>query len=245
MALLVLSEKVGALEVLTYLVACSTSREALLVDPGGPAPALAARSTRKAGGCALSSTPTATPIISPETILVRPHRGAGGHASPGLGVLQPAGDAGPGPGGRLFAPHPGGPAGGRWPPPAPGDWQVKVLHTPGHTPGAICLSLPGHLFTGDTLFVEAAGRTDLPGGSLDALVRSLQEKSCPSRMTPASGRDMTMAARPPRPSGKKSSTTPTSPIFFSARITSGPFHQRRARILVRVARQAPLSPGSV
>jgi hydroxyacylglutathione hydrolase len=60
-----------------------------------------------------------------------------------------------------------------------GAWQARVLHTPGHTPGAICLSFPGHLFTGDTLFVEAAGRTDLPGGSLDQLIQSLQEKIMP------------------------------------------------------------------
>jgi len=60
-----------------------------------------------------------------------------------------------------------------------GAWQARVLHTPGHTPGAICLSFPGHLFTGDTLFVEAAGRTDLPGGSLDVLIQSLEEKIMP------------------------------------------------------------------
>jgi glyoxylase-like metal-dependent hydrolase (beta-lactamase superfamily II) len=60
-----------------------------------------------------------------------------------------------------------------------GPCQVNILHTPGHTPGAICLYLPGHLFTGDTLFVEAAGRTDLPGGSLDQLIQSLKEKIMP------------------------------------------------------------------
>jgi glyoxylase-like metal-dependent hydrolase (beta-lactamase superfamily II) len=54
-----------------------------------------------------------------------------------------------------------------------------ILHTPGHTPGSICLYFPGHLFTGDTLFVEAAGRTDLPGGSLHELIRSLEEKIMP------------------------------------------------------------------
>jgi glyoxylase-like metal-dependent hydrolase (beta-lactamase superfamily II) len=57
-----------------------------------------------------------------------------------------------------------------------GRHEAKVLHTPGHTPGAICLYFPGHLFTGDTLFVDAAGRTDLPGGSLQDLLQSLEEK---------------------------------------------------------------------
>ena len=53
---------------------------------------------------------------------------------------------------------------------------LKTIHTPGHTPGGICLYTPGHLFTGDTLFVEAVGRTDLPGGSSHELLRSIREK---------------------------------------------------------------------
>ena len=60
-----------------------------------------------------------------------------------------------------------------------GDGLALVLHTPGHTPGGICLSFPGHLFTGDTLFVGAAGRTDLPGASLTQLIASLEEKIMP------------------------------------------------------------------
>jgi hydroxyacylglutathione hydrolase len=60
-----------------------------------------------------------------------------------------------------------------------GRLQGTVLHTPGHTPGAICLYFPGHLFTGDTLFVGAAGRTDLPGGSLAQLIASLEAKIMP------------------------------------------------------------------
>ena len=60
-----------------------------------------------------------------------------------------------------------------------GACQALVIHTPGHTPGGICLAFPGHLFTGDTLFVSAAGRTDLPGGSLNQLIASLEEKIMP------------------------------------------------------------------
>jgi len=60
-----------------------------------------------------------------------------------------------------------------------GDLELQVLHTPGHTPGSICLYTPGHLFTGDTLFVGAAGRTDLPGGSLATLIQSIQDKLLP------------------------------------------------------------------
>ncbi len=46
-----------------------------------------------------------------------------------------------------------------------GSVSLKVIHTPGHTEGCICLYTPGHVFTGDTLFTEGMGRTDLPGGS--------------------------------------------------------------------------------
>ena len=54
-----------------------------------------------------------------------------------------------------------------------GDTQIKVIHTPGYTPGSVCFLVDGNLFTGDTLFVGAAGRTDLIGGSLDELLSSL------------------------------------------------------------------------
>lgn len=57
-----------------------------------------------------------------------------------------------------------------------GKGYLKVLHTPGHTPGGISLYTPGHVITGDTLFVGTVGRTDLPGGSFKALRRSVREK---------------------------------------------------------------------
>ena len=52
--------------------------------------------------------------------------------------------------------------------------SVRVLHTPGHTPGSSCFLIEGHLFTGDTLFDHGWGRTDLPGGDEHALVASLR-----------------------------------------------------------------------
>ncbi|MCG8473806.1 MAG: MBL fold metallo-hydrolase [Desulfobacterales bacterium] len=57
-----------------------------------------------------------------------------------------------------------------------GSSSIQVLHTPGHTRGGICLYTPGHVITGDTLFVGAVGRTDLPGGNLKTLKRSVREK---------------------------------------------------------------------
>lgn len=55
-----------------------------------------------------------------------------------------------------------------------GDLQLKVLHTPGHTPGCICLQCDNMLFTGDTLFDGDFGRTDLPGGDSRVLRQSLE-----------------------------------------------------------------------
>lgn len=55
-----------------------------------------------------------------------------------------------------------------------GDLSFSVIHTPGHTPGSICLFGNGLLVTGDTLFRGSAGRTDLPGGSGKHLLHSLK-----------------------------------------------------------------------
>jgi hydroxyacylglutathione hydrolase len=56
-----------------------------------------------------------------------------------------------------------------------GSIRLAVLHTPGHTPGSVCLqaSDDGLLFSGDTLFAGGWGRVDLPGGSAEAIVESL------------------------------------------------------------------------
>ena len=57
-----------------------------------------------------------------------------------------------------------------------GTHELRVIHTPGHSPGGICLHWDNNLFTGDTLFVGAVGRTDLPGGSLQTMLDSIKEK---------------------------------------------------------------------
>ena len=50
---------------------------------------------------------------------------------------------------------------------------IKIIHTPGHTPGSVCLSTGNFLFTGDTLFAGSIGRTDLPGGDFKTIQSSL------------------------------------------------------------------------
>jgi len=60
-----------------------------------------------------------------------------------------------------------------------GDYEVRVHHTPGHCPGGVCLQVGKigedgrHLFVGDTLFAGSIGRTDLPGGNYEVLMRSI------------------------------------------------------------------------
>jgi len=178
--LIVLAEKIGSLEVLTYLVACPECRETLMVDPGGPAPNLKARLDQEGwrlrwivnthghadhiAGNDQWAAETGAPIVMHHLdweFFRRPEMQAEAQAEgfpPLTRVDLPVED-----GHTLSL----------------GEWQGTLLHTPGHTPGASCLYFPGHLFTGDTLFVEAAGRTDLPGGSLDQLIHSLKEKIMP------------------------------------------------------------------
>lgn len=68
-----------------------------------------------------------------------------------------------------------------------GGLMVKVLHTPGHTPGGVCLDIapqgasihPRVVFTGDTLFAGSIGRTDFPGGSYETLLASIRRALLP------------------------------------------------------------------
>lgn len=76
-----------------------------------------------------------------------------------------------------------------------GRLRGRVRHTPGHSPGGVCLWVSGggaeadRIFTGDTLFAGSIGRTDLPGGSMGQLMRSIREKllALPDATVVASG----------------------------------------------------------
>ncbi len=57
-----------------------------------------------------------------------------------------------------------------------GDVALRVISTPGHSPGGVCFAFDGLVFSGDTLFYESIGRTDFPGGSMEQLLTSINER---------------------------------------------------------------------
>lgn len=165
-------------QVLTYLVTCPQSCDAVIIDPAGDEDKLLA-------------------LIETRSLRVKYILNTHGHADHVLGnpklknlfkipvCMHEADD-------RFFndpsvrekSSHELG-----LPPPDPADIKLKdgdvlevgtlnieVIHTPGHTPGSVCYLVGENLFTGDTLFVGAAGRTDLIGGSLNTLIKSIEKK---------------------------------------------------------------------
>ncbi len=154
--------EVGSMDNFSYLIGCEATRKALVIDPGGDVAAI------------LSA--AADEDLAIEAI-VNTH-GHGDHTAgnaalksqTGARILIHTDDAGAYPQAddhlqdddRIRI----------------GAITFQVIHTPGHTPGGICLYAEGHLFTGDTLFVGDSGRTDLPGGhrpTLGASIRRLME----------------------------------------------------------------------
>ena len=177
----ILSRKVGELEVLTYLVYCPRSRQGVIIDPAGEPEALAAWVEEQEMrlryllathghpdhvlGAARLRELTGAPLA-----LHRADRdfftGEQGRrvAAEELGLpLELEADVVLEDGQRL----------------AVAELEVEVIHTPGHTPGSVCYLVEGNLFTGDTLFVGAVGRTDLGGASLEVLLDSLARRILP------------------------------------------------------------------
>jgi glyoxylase-like metal-dependent hydrolase (beta-lactamase superfamily II) len=93
-----------------------------------------------------------------------------------------------------------------------GDYAVQVHHTPGHSPGGVCLQIRDHLFVGDTLFAGSIGRTDLPGGSYDVLMRSITQVLFPlgdeAVVHPGHGPDTTI--------GRERTTNPFVLEYFAS-----------------------------
>jgi hydroxyacylglutathione hydrolase len=168
---------VGRFGVFCYLVTEPATREAMLVDPGAEPDRILARVRERdarvrwivcthahpdhVGAAAVVKAGTGASVVihrnEAETLGKLNHRVLvrlmGGKPVGGADVLVEEGDL-------LEI----------------GACAVRVMHTPGHSPGGICLLVEGHLFSGDTLFVGGVGRTDLPGASWEQLSASLREK---------------------------------------------------------------------
>jgi hydroxyacylglutathione hydrolase len=168
---------VGALQVNCYIVACKESREALVIDPGDDGENIwdlivaegydlkrivntHGHFDHVGGNKYLVDKSGAELLIHEEDLgLVR---NMGGHAAQfGLEVEQsPLPDRFLTDGEVLSI----------------GRLEARVLHTPGHSAGGICLLMGGHLFSGDTLFARSVGRTDLPGGNFATLLNSIRQQ---------------------------------------------------------------------
>lgn len=168
----------GPLEVNCYLVACPVSREAVVIDPGGDGPKIAAVIEEKdLRPTAIINTHGHFDHIGANAFLMSRCEGLRLYIhADDLPYLESAGG---------HAEHWGMPFEDS-PPPTDllaggeelraGSLTLDVMHTPGHSPGGVCLFMRGHVFTGDTLFCGSIGRTDLPGGDHELLISSIRTK---------------------------------------------------------------------
>ncbi len=178
MALWMKSLATGELQVNCYLLGCTASQQALVIDPGGKAPRIleilaeqgltlkmvvnthghfdhvgANRALVEKTGAELLIHAADLPIL----------RGASDHA---LQFGCQAIEASPEPtrllkdGDQIEL----------------GEMRFQVIHVPGHSPGGICLLGEGRLFAGDNLFAGSIGRTDLPSGDPGALMKALRDR---------------------------------------------------------------------
>lgn len=177
--------EVGQLEANCYLVTCPQERETLIVDPGAEAERILARvralGTRVAGIAHTHghfdhiSATEAVRAGLPERVTVWAHPAdlyLYDHRARALSV--PYGYPLPA---ELSLPDERLADGGEL---RVGRVRLTVIATPGHTPGSVCLHLPGRwLLSGDTLFRRGIGRTDLPGGEEDAIYESILTRLYP------------------------------------------------------------------
>lgn len=183
--MLIESQAVGPFFKNGFIVACEETREAVLIDPGDEVQALLAFAEERdlvihdillthahvdhVTGVAAAKRALGVPVYLHRDDLFLYERAVEMGVIFGLRVEpQPPIDV-------FYSPGQVIPFGG---------CQVRWHHTPGHCPGGVCLQIgmvhaasaePVHLFVGDTLFAGSIGRTDLPGGSHDVLIRSIKK----------------------------------------------------------------------
>ena len=168
--------KVGFMDVFCYIVSCPRTKEALVIDPAGDEDRVVERIRQKDLNLKYIVNTHGHPDHSCGNAKVKALTGA-------EIVMHELDD-------QMFNSEQGQEMARQWgftpSPPADmtvkggdeivmGDVSLKVLHTPGHSPGGTCLLGDGNLFTGDTLFVGGIGRTDLPGASMSQFMKSIKE----------------------------------------------------------------------
>ncbi len=169
---------VGDFEVFTYIVACPETQEAVIIDPAGEAARLAGvvQDQGFAVQYILNTHGHADHVVANQELKdvlgvpVCMHEADDDFFSRNDGRSTPENELGRLPSESVDIRLKDGDV------LEVGTLRVEVLHTPGHTPGSVCFLVAGNLFTGDTLFVGAAGRTDLEGSSLDSLLNSIEKK---------------------------------------------------------------------
>jgi glyoxylase-like metal-dependent hydrolase (beta-lactamase superfamily II) len=179
-AVQVLQLPLGPLQTNCYILACTATGEAVVIDPAwdgrGIAKTVADHGWRLSaiwlthahfdhvGGLAeIQSATPETPVAIHADALPMLQLAARSGQAWGIGLEQPADPSEHLLGGqRLHV----------------GELEVTVLYTPGHAPGHVCFYLPDHdlLFDGDVLFQGSIGRTDLPGGDFDLLMASIRDE---------------------------------------------------------------------
>ncbi|MFO7784462.1 MAG: MBL fold metallo-hydrolase [Thermodesulfobacteriota bacterium] len=167
--------KVGFMEVFCYLVACPETKECLVIDPAGDEERVLKGIQEKGFSLKRIVNTHGHPDHTCGNARIKELSGA-------KIVMHPVDD-------RMFNSSEGRQMALQmgFTPSPPADEHVEdgdlisvgrisleVIHTPGHSPGGICLLGEGNLFTGDTLFVGAIGRTDLPGASMQQFMESIR-----------------------------------------------------------------------
>ena len=201
--------KVGFMDVFCYIVSCAQTKEALVIDPAGDEERIVDRIKEKAlnlkyienthghpdhtcGNAKLKSLTNARIIMHEmdDEMFSSPQAHAharqfGFNPSPPADITVKDGD-------KIVV----------------GDVSLEVIHTPGHSPGGLCLLGDGNVFTGDTLFVGGIGRTDLPGASMGQFMTSIKDRllSLPGDTIVWPGHDYGM--RPSSTIGHEKTTNP-------------------------------------